>query len=310
MLQRKKSRFFMTIMLALLIVLIMLLIVSRTHLRSLAHAISATPQPPPTPTPISHYGYSMQLFRGAGGQTLPYYLYIPVHYNPQQKYPLVLLLHGGGERGKTNNTAEQNMQILLHQQYMQVWSAAHAGPYNPDIQQRWPCFVVVPQLIGTQQWVYANPHKGSYVQSPQPDTTLLLAKELVDALQHEYSGIDANRLYITGLSLGGYGTWDAIERWPNYFAAAAPLSGAGDPSPEKVAVLTQLPIWAFHGSLDPRVPVAGSRDMIKAIRAAGGHPRYTEFAGAGHGIWGRVYDFDPTGRVSGFLPWLFAQRKA
>jgi len=250
------------------------------------------------------------MFTDAKGQSLPYYLYIPAHYNPQQKYPLALLLHGGGERGNPKNTPEQNMQILLHQQYMQVWSAQYSGPYNPHIQQRWPCFVVVPQLIAPQQWVYANPHKGSYTLSPQPDTTLLLAKELLDSLQQEYSGIDANRLYITGLSLGGYGTWDAIERWPNYFAAAAPLSGAGDPSRSKVALLTHLPIWAFHGSLDLRVPVSGSRAMIKAIEEAGGHPRYTEFAGAGHGIWGRVYGFDATGCVPDFLPWLFSQHKA
>jgi predicted peptidase len=308
MLQRKNSRFFIALTSAIVIAFIILFIGSRISLSSLAHAISRSSPPPPTPTPVSHYGYIARTFTDAKGQPLPYYLYIPAHYNPQQKYPLVLLLHGGGERGNPKNTPEQNMQILLHQPYMEVWSAQYSGPDNPDIQQRWPCFVVVPQLVAPQQWVYANPHKGSYKQSPQPDTTLLLAKGLLDALQQEYSGIDANRLYITGLSLGGYGTWDAIERWPNYFAAAAPLSGAGDPSPTKVALLTRLPIWAFHGSNDPRVPVSGSRDMIKAIRAAGGHPLYTEFAGAGHGIWGRVYGFDAN-HVSGFFSWIFSQHK-
>ena len=101
---------------------------------------------------------------------------------------------------------------------------------------------------------------------------------------------------------------EAIERWPTYFAAAAPVSGAGDPT--RAALLTNLPIWVFHGSKDSRVPVSGSRDMVNAIRAKGGKPRYTEFAGAGHGIWGRVYGFDATGRVDGFYPWLFSQSKA
>jgi predicted peptidase len=219
-----------------------------------------------------------------------------------------LMLEGSGESSNLKRTPEQNRQILFHASYVQVWSAQYSGHYNPDIQQRWPCFVVVPQLTAPQQWVNVDDSKGSYKQPSQPSTSLLLAKELLDALQHEYTGIDAHRLYVTGLSLGGYGTWDAIERWPNYFAAAAPVAGAGDPSRSKVALLTQVPIWDFHGSKDPRVPVSGSRDMFKAIKAAGGHPLYTEFAGAGHGVWGRVYGSDP-GAVPGFLPWLFSQRK-
>ena len=129
----------------------------------------------------------------------------------------------------------------------------------------------------------------------------------MDALQKQYTTIDPNRLYVTGLSMGGYGTWEAIERWPNYFAAAAPIAGAGDPS--KASVLTHLPIWAFHGSADTTVPVSGSRDMINAISAAGGNPRYTEFPDAGHAVWGYVYSLGASSSVSGFFPWLFSQHK-
>jgi len=107
--------------------------------------------------------------------------------------------------------------------------------------------------------------------------------------------------------MGGYGTWEAIERWPNYFAAAAPIAGAGDPS--KASTLTHLPIWAFHGSADRTVPVSGSRDMIDAISAAGGNPRYTEFPGAGHGVWGYVYSLGASGNATDFFPWLFSQHK-
>jgi predicted peptidase len=134
-----------------------------------------------------------------------------------------------------------------------------------------------------------------------------MAKEIVDALQKQYTNIDPRRLYVTGLSMGGYGTWEAIERWPNYFAAAAPIAGAGDPS--KASVLTHLPVWAFHGSKDTIVPVSGSRDMIAAITAAGGKPRYTEFPGAGHGVWGYVYATTGTAdRVPSFFPWLFSHQ--
>jgi predicted peptidase len=93
--------------------------------------------------------------------------------------------------------------------------------------------------------------------------------------------------------------WDAIERWPDYFAAAVPVAGAGDPS--HAAELAHVPIWDFHGADDTNVPVSGSRAMIQAIQSAGGSPRYTEFVGATHTIWMQVYG------DSAMLEWLFAQ---
>jgi predicted peptidase len=315
--QRKNQRRFVTIIVATVILLAIVFLSARIYVTSLAKTTTLAKTTPPakttTPTPdstsVSNFGYTVHKFTDAKGQSLPYYLYIPAHYNPQQKYPLVLMLEGSGESSNLKRTPEQNRQILFHASYVQVWSAQYSGRYNPHIQQRWPCFVVVPQLTAPQQWVNVDDSKGSYKQPSQPSTSLLLTKELLDALQQEYSGIDAHRLYVTGLSLGGYGVWDAIERWPDYFAAAAPVAGAGDPSPSKAALLIHLPIWDFHGSKDPRVPTSGSREMIKAIEAAGGHPRYTEFAGAGHGVWGRAYGTD-AGYVPDFLPWLFSQRKA
>lgn len=255
----------------------------------------------------SYLGYTAQTFVSQGN-VLVYYLYTPLHYNPARKYPLVVLLHGGGERSKASNTPLQNEKLLLDDPYASVWSADYQAPGNPRIQQNWPCFVVIPQMEASQQWVNVDVHKGSYAQPSQPSLPLLLTKELLDALQRKYTGIDAKRLYITGLSNGGFGTWDAIERWPTYFAAAAPIAGAGDPS--RAAVLTNLPIWAFHGSADATIPVSGSRSMIAAIQAAGGHPSYTEFAGQGHGVWPYVYSLNTSSlRVAGFFPWLFSQHK-
>jgi predicted peptidase len=275
--------------------------------------LTEIPEQKPVPSPEgsatnSYDGYIARVFTDTQGNSLHYYLYVPQNYNPAHKYPLVLLLHGGGERGKLTNTDQQNEKVLLNDPYAQVWSADYTAAGNPHIQQRWPCFIVVPQLSTGQNWVNVPIHGGSYSQPAQPSTGLLVAKEILDALQKEYTGIDANRLYVTGLSNGGYGTWDVIERWPGYFAAAAPIAGAGDPS--KAALLKNLPIWAFQGSADTTVPVAGSRDMIAAIQASGGHPRYTEFPGQGHTIWGYVYGLNGGPLlVTDFYPWLFAQHK-
>lgn len=132
--------------------------------------------------------------------------------------------------------------------------------------------------------------------------------QLLDLLQYKYPDIDESRRYITGISSGAYGVWDAIERWPNYFAAAAPVAGVGNPL--KAAVLKHLPIWAFHGSSDHVVDVSGSRNMIRAIRAAGGKPRYSEFPKLGHGTWSDAYSLPGAPKpVAGFFSWLFSQKK-
>lgn len=274
--------------------------------------LPSTPAPLPEPTLVampssSYVGFTACTFTDQGN-ALTYYLYVPAHYDPAKKYPLVLVLEGGGERSRSNYTAVQNEKLLLNDPYAQVWSANYNAPGNPHIQQRWPSFVVIPQMALSQQWVNVNVHAGSYTQPLQPSVPLLLTKALLDDLQRQYSGIDSNRLYITGLSNGGYGTWDAIERWPDYFAAAAPIAGAGDPS--KAAVLKNLPIWAFQGSADSIVPISGSRTMIAAIRAAGGQPKYTEFAGQSHEVWPYVYSLGVSSlNVTDFFPWLFSQHK-
>ncbi|HLI06735.1 MAG TPA: dienelactone hydrolase family protein [Ktedonobacteraceae bacterium] len=227
------------------------------------------------------------------------YLHVPAGYNPQRKYPLVLVMQGNGEVANPKMSLAQNRSHLLNKYYAQVWTSA-------AVQDKWPSFIVIPQLNAPNRYVNVPGSTGSYTMSAQPTPSLSAAKAIVDILQRDYSGIDSNRIYITGLSMGAYGVWDAIERWPNYFAAAAPLSGAGDPS--KAAVLVHLPIWAFHGAKDTTVPVSGSRNMIKAIIKAGGHPRYTELPNETHDLWdpGKVYSpqNDPA-----FFNWLFSQKR-
>ncbi len=262
---------------------------------------------------VLKHGYIRRVFTNSEGKSLVYYLYIPSNYNPHQKYPLVLLLEGDGEKSNPKKTLAQNQSVILKNPYVSVWTSAYVGTHNPDIQQHWSSFVIVPQISSAQQWINVTPSKGFYakgfyVQKKQPSTGLLMTMQLLDALQREYSGIDASRRYITGISSGAYGVWDAIERWPDYFAAAAPVAGAGDPS--KAARLKNLPIWAFHGSKDHTVAVSGSRNMIAAIKAIGGKPQYTEFPGLGHGTWNNVYSLPGAPQpVPTFFSWLFSQKR-
>jgi predicted peptidase len=134
----------------------------------------------------------------------------------------------------------------------------------------------------------------------QPSQPLRQTLELVAALQKEFS-IDPARLYITGLSMGGFGVWDAIQRQPDWFAAAAPICSGGDVSLAKK--ITGVPVWAFHGDADGTVKVRRSRDMIAALKAAGGTPKYTEYQGVGHDSWTATYR-DPE-----LYKWLFAQKR-
>lgn len=244
-------------------------------------------------------GYETLTYTNVDDMQMTYYLFVPNNYNPRQKYPLVLLLHGGGERADPKATLDQNRALLLKQYYTQIWISA-------EVQQKWPSFVVIPQIPTQARWVNVPASTGSYTLAAQPSSSLCMAKGLVDSLQQSYQGIDASRLYITGLSMGGYGVWEAIERWPNYFAAAAPLAGAGDPT--KAELLIHTSIWAFHGARDATIPVSASRDMIRAIIKAGGHPRYTEYPNEGHDLWGAGKVYSPSADAPFFI-WLFSQRK-
>jgi predicted peptidase len=124
--------------------------------------------------------------------------------------------------------------------------------------------------------------------------------ELLDALEKEFS-IDADRRYVTGLSMGGYGTFDLLVRRPRDFAAAIPICGGADNSRAKD--IAHVPMWIFHGSEDGAVPVARSRLIVEALKGAGGKPRYTEYQGAGHLIWSRAYA-EPE-----LVEWLFHCRR-
>ena len=227
-------------------------------------------------------------FTGAGGKTIPYRLIRPDGVEAGKKYPLVLVLHGAGERGSDN--AKQ----LIH-----VWEKG-TGPLGRPEFAAAKAFAVLPQCPDGKQWVNVPWGNGSY-KSPAVSEPLDLALQLVDASLKDLP-IDPDRVYVMGLSMGGYGTFDAIQRRPELFAGAVPVCGAMDVS--KAKAVSGIAVWAFHGDKDTVVPPSGSREAVAALKAAGADPRYTEYPGVGHNSW------SPAFRERELWSWLFAQRRA
>ena len=253
-------------------------------------------------------GYQEFQFIDQQGRAMNFLMYVPPLGAPGQKYPLVLVLEGSGEESIPGMTPTQGLSILAGHPYVTPWVPNPANPGAPNVQSKWPSFIVIPQITMPNRWVDVPGYQGSYQLAPSPTVGLEMAKELLDTLRAEYTEIDANRLYVTGISMGGYGTWEMAERWPGYFAAAVPVAGAGDPS--KAYLLKELPIWVFQGAADPIDPVSASQDMVAAIKSAGGNPKLTLYPGLGHNdtTWATVYDVTAPSSTNLFQ-WLFAQHK-
>jgi predicted peptidase len=226
-------------------------------------------------------------FAAPDKKTLPYRLLRPDGVEAGKKYPLVLVLHGAGERGTDN--AKQ----LIH-----VWEKG-TGPLGRPEFKAAKAFALLPQCPDGRQWVNVPWGKGSYT-SPEISEPLDLALKLTDAAIKEHP-IDPDRVYVMGLSMGGYGTFDAVQRRPELFAAAVPVCGAMDVS--KAKAVSGVAVWAFHGDKDTVVPPSGSREAVAALKAAGGNPRYTEYPGVGHNSW------SPAFRERELWTWLFAQKR-
>jgi predicted peptidase len=215
-----------------------------------------------------------------------YRLLQPAIVEPGKKYPAVLFLHGAGERGSDNER-----QLM----YLPTWLA------EEENRRRHPCFVVVPQCRADHRWVEVDwSGKKSLPQQPAMTVDITAAMAALDAVM-QAEPVDAGRVYLTGLSMGGYGSWDLAARMPERFAALMPICGGGDEA--TAPKLKSLPIWCFHGAADKVVPVERSRTMVEAVKAAGGTVKYTECAGVGHDSWTPAY------RDPATLAWLFDQRR-
>lgn len=220
-----------------------------------------------------------------------YQVYLPAHFDRSKKWPVILSLHGAGERGDDG----------LLQTAIGVGNAIRR--HRASV----PAIVVFPQVPLDSLWL------------GEPERVALQA---LDATTSEFNG-DPDRVYLAGLSMGGYGVWEMASQDPERFAAvvsvcggvAAPLTGAtflqppqvarnaSDPYAAVAARVTHIPAWLFHGSDDTSVPVSQSRSLVSALRAAGAEPRYTEYPGVGHNSWDRAFAEPELWR------WLFSQRR-
>ena len=225
--------------------------------------------------------FAARTYKNARGETMPYRIFVPASYDKAQKYPLVLWLHGGNGRG-TDNLKQITAGNALGSG---IWT-------RTENQKKFPAFVVAPQCPDNQVW--ANRGKDEMTDA------LRLALEIVDAVRGEYN-IDAQRIYVAGQSMGGGGTWDALARRPEMFAAALALCGPNDPT--TAAKIAHVPVWVFHGEADQTVPVAASRRMVEALRAAGAQPKYTEYPGVGHAVWEKAF------AEAGLVEWVMGQKR-
>jgi predicted peptidase len=220
--------------------------------------------------------FEARTFVNGHGDTLSYRLLKPLGYDPTKKYPLVISLPYGGQPPTDK--------------IRQIEGAAAAEVLSEDMNRgRYRAFLFIPNCPPGSGW-------GGVPDYPSVDT---LVYEAITSLDSQF-GIDVKRRYVTGISRGGYGTWNFICTRPELFAAAIPVCGGGDP--KLASKIVNVPVWAFHGEKDRNVPVSGSRDMISAIRKAGGDPKYTEFP-EGHNIWYQV------SITPGLWDWLFAQKR-
>ena len=223
-------------------------------------------------------------YRDPHGATLLYRLLKPAATDSEEgKHPLLLFLHGAGERGSDNRT-----QLKLGQEMLRT-----AG-------RKYGAFVLVPQCPQGKRWAEVDWNRLSHKMPREPSDPLRMTLGLIAEMLRQYP-IDRERLYVLGISMGGYGTWDVIQRQPDLFAAAVPICGGGD---ETVAGRIKAPVWAFHGDNDRAVPVARSRNMVGAIKAAGGKPKYTEYPGVGHNCYDIAFE-DPE-----MLKWLFSNKRS
>ncbi|UMB52591.1 dienelactone hydrolase family protein [Lutibacter sp. A64] len=221
------------------------------------------------------------------GLEMPYRVFLPSAYNPKKKYPLLLSFHGAGSRGNDN----------LKQ--MRPWVA---GWMDAKLQKEHPCIILMPQCPKKQQWVNVPWKNGSYFLKDIPlSKPMKLAKEIFDKVVREYS-VDKKRIYVMGVSMGGYGAWNFVMRYHKLIAAAVPICGAADPLEAKN--INRIPIWAFHGDKDPTVPISGSIEMIEALyKHKKNKARLTIYKGIGHNSYEYAW------KEPELIEWVFSQKK-
>lgn len=229
--------------------------------------------------------FSINQYVNGQGDTLLYRQLYP-DSDTLRKYPLVIFLHGSGERGNDNEAQLK-------------WGVMNFATDQAMIMHR--AIVIAPQCPAKMQWSHFSRGEGVQLNlEAAPSKPMELLIDLIHQAIRNLP-VDTNRIYITGLSMGGFGTYDAIERYPHLFAAAVPVCGGGDAS--KAAMIAHIPMWIFLGSEDPAVNPLYSLEMLKALTTAGAHPGFTQYPEVGHFSWLGAYS-DPL-----MMEWLFRQHK-
>jgi predicted peptidase len=218
-------------------------------------------------------GFVDKTFKNADDTESPYVVFVPHDYDPAKEYPTVLFLHGAGETKTAKSGGKMPVEVGI-------------GPAIKTREKTFPFIVVIPRAEGFG-W-----------QAGSANAKRALA--MLDEVQKAYK-TDPKRQYLTGLSMGGYGTWSIAAAHPDRWAAIAPVCGGGDP--KDADKIKDLPCWCFHGDEDGAVKVERSREMIAALEKAGGHPRYSEYKWVGHDSW------DPAYATNELYAWLLKQSK-
>lgn len=219
----------------------------------------------------------------SNNDTLPYRFLKPVSPQSKKTFPLVIFLHGAGERGTDNESQIQHITELF---------------LDPDNRSRYACYVLAPQCPEKIMWASHRREGSRLVMKEEPAMPMQLLIQLLDKIEKEFP-IDRSKIYVTGVSMGGFGTWDLLARFPNRFAAAVPICGGGDI--QTAQQMKHTPVWTFHGAMDNVVSPSQSRTMIKALQDAGSKPGYTEYPDVAHDSWTYAY------REPHLIPWLFRQ---
>lgn len=227
-----------------------------------------------------------------GPDTLPYRILLPHNFDASKKYPLILFLHGAGERGRDNEAQ------LVHGSKLFL---------NDTTRKAFPAIVVAPQCMPDSYWSNVQITRDStgartfnFQEGGAPTRAMAMVENLLEELQRQYK-LKEDQLYVMGLSMGGMGTFELVRRHPDLFAAAIPICGGA--APASAHALTNTKWWVFHGDADNVVPVQLSQAMVDALKAQAASVKFTVYPGVGHNSWDAAFA-EPE-----LLPWLFSQRR-
>jgi predicted peptidase len=236
--------------------------------------------------------YEKKSFKASSGLQLPYRILYPQNYNPSKVYPLLLVLHGGGERGTDNE------KQLTHGAKLFL---------TDENRKNFECIVVFPQCPSESYWGNVKIDRST---SPltltfnynQPETSALQAAIELTKSIIKNEKVNKKQVYITGLSMGGMGTFEAVHRYPKLFAAAAPICGGGD-TINYNKKSAKVPFRIFHGTDDAVIGVGNSREMVTVLKKLNAEVSYIEYPGVNHNSWENAFA-EPD-----FLSWLFSKQK-